>query len=91
LQKLQAKVKYEKPKFEKIMLPKLFYKADKTINLAYIENLSLTLMNNVTNEDYFVPGKMKNLLVAGEVKEEKKVKVNLKSAQNQEIENYEKE
>lgn len=42
-------------------------------------------MNNVTNEDYFVPGKIKNLLVTGEIKEEKKAKTNLKSAQNQEI------
>lgn len=29
-------------------------------------------MKDVSNEDYFTPGKLKNLLVSGEVKEERK-------------------
>jgi hypothetical protein len=29
-------------------------------------------MKDVTNEDYFTPGRLKNLLASGEVREEKK-------------------
>lgn len=46
-------------------------------------------MNGVTNEDYFIPGSLKKLLVNGEVKEEKRDAVAKKSAQSEEIERYE--
>lgn len=48
-------------------------------------------MKDVTNEDYFIPGRMRNLLVSGQIKEEKKEKVVKRSAQSEEIEKYEKE
>ena len=38
---------------------------EKSINSDFVEGLGLTLMTNIKNEDYFLPGKMKNLLIAG--------------------------
>jgi hypothetical protein len=48
-------------------------------------------MQDASCEDYFLPGKLRGLLTNGAVKEEKKVKAVGKSAQAQEVEQYERE
>ena len=50
--------------------------------------MGLTLLKDVSCEDYFIPGGLKKLLSNGEVKIEKKDKKNKKSAQVDEVQQY---
>lgn len=81
---MQSKVRYEKPKYEKIAPPKLFHdRGEKPVTIAHVESLGLTLMKEAKNDDYFLPGKLKTLLASDEFKEEKREKISKKSAQNE--------
>lgn len=80
IQKLQNRVKYERPKSEKIVPQKIYGKtSNKAVTEKQVEALGLALGADVKITDFFIPGKLRPFLVQGEVKEEKREKKEKKS------------
>lgn len=67
LQKLQSKVRYEKPRMEKLIIPRLFSTGKSSLNVQ-VEQLGLTINKEVNPEDFYLPGRLRPFLVNGEVK-----------------------